>query len=202
MIPVERKPEPISFDLLVRQPGQILLARHNPQRSKDFEPYWSQIKKDLHVAYDNLCAYTCIYLPSLEGTVDHFLPKSKYPRLAYEWDNYRLALAIVNQNKSDSTGLLDPFEIEENWFALDFPTCYVVIGNQMPNHLRDKAKETIEILKLNRNHFVDSRLNIVKIFWNKELDWRTMQQKYPFLASELGRQDLRSRRQISLCFQF
>lgn len=202
MIRVERKPEPVDFDRLVRQPGQTLLATSNPQRSRDFEPYWNRVNKDLHVAYDHLCAYTCIYLPSLRGTVDHFLPKSRCLRLAYEWDNYRLALDIVNGNKSDSTGLLDPFEIEESWFALDFPTCFVVIGNQMPNHLKDKAKETIDVLKLNGNLFVGWRLNTIKDFWDRKFDWQTMQQKYPFLARELGRQNLGNRGQIGLRFQF
>ena len=153
---------------------------NNPRKSKEFEPYWRRISPDLHEAYSNTCAYTCIYLASLSGTVDHFIPKSGFPRLAYEWDNYRLALNVVNQYKDNSVGLLDPFEIEEDWFALDFPTCYVIIGDQMPNYLIDKAKETIGILKLNENYFARLRFSIVKNFWNRELEWPTLQQKYPF----------------------
>ena len=200
MIPVVRKPEPDDFAQRVRQPGQTFLAGNSPQSSREFEPYWRRVKRDLHEAYDNICAYTCIYLVS--GTVDHFLPKSRYPLLAYEWDNYRLASNIVNQNKSDSIGLLDPFKIEDGWFALDFPTCYVVIGDQMPNHLRNKAKQTIGVLKLNSNQFAQLRFRIIKSFWNRDLDWRTLQRRYPFLASELERQNLRNRGHIRRYFQF
>lgn len=200
MIPVARKLEPGNFDQLVRQPGRTFLATNTPQSSREFVPHWRKIKRDLNKAYDNICAYTSIYL--LSGTVDHFLPKSKYPELAYEWDNYRLALDIVNQNKNDSTGLLDPFEIKEGWFALDFPTCYVMIGDQMPDHLKDKAKNTIGILKLNENRLAQLRFGIVKSFWSRELNWQTLRQKYPFLANELERQNLGNRRRIGLCFRF
>jgi len=52
----------------------------------------------MYEAYDGVCAYTGMRMHRVlsDPTIDHFVPKSKRPDLAYEWTNYRLALAKVD----------------------------------------------------------------------------------------------------------
>lgn len=60
----------------------------------------------------------CMYCESSEATdIDHFRPKSRYPRLAFRWNNYLLACSGCNSNQKrdqfprDAAGerlLIDP----------------------------------------------------------------------------------------------
>ena len=47
----------------------------------------------------------------MTGTIDHFRPKSKYPKLAFVWSNYRLAGQAINMRKGDSEDVVDPFTV-------------------------------------------------------------------------------------------
>lgn len=122
MIPVAPQPEPQGFDSGVRQRGKSFLAA-NPGATK-LPNYWKNTATDLYTAYKGICASTCMYFVA-PGSVDHFVPKSRRPDLAYEWSNYRLALPQVNSYKGDSVDVLDPFVVPEGWFILDFPSCLV-----------------------------------------------------------------------------
>ena len=63
-----------------------------------FDPLWNRVYDEFHRLYGGFCAYTCFYQAD-RATVDHFQPKRRYPCLAYEWDNYRLASPRINQFK-------------------------------------------------------------------------------------------------------
>ena len=63
-------------------------------------------------------------------TVEHFKPKDLHPGLAYDWDNYRLVCGLLNSRKRVNETILDPFEIEDGWFLLHFPSLQVYkVGN-------------------------------------------------------------------------
>ena len=99
---------------------------------------WFHARSDLQKRYGRICAYTCQRI--VGGSVDHFLPKSKYPCLAYEWSNYRLSCEAANQAKGVKVGLMDPFQIDWGWFAISFPQCDVVVGPTVPQEAEGKAK--------------------------------------------------------------
>ena len=80
MIPVRQAPEPAYFDAEVRQPGRAFLNNH-PDR--ELKTLWDVARDDLRRRYERICAYTCQRI--VDGTIDHFLPKSKFRALAYEW---------------------------------------------------------------------------------------------------------------------
>jgi len=119
MIRFEQVPEPADFDIKARQPElRWLQANPNADRPKDF---WTTFKPQLADAFKQLCAYTVVYEPI--GTVDHFISvdedkKNKNRSLVYEWKNYRFAAAWINGSKSNATGILDPFEVGEDWFEI------------------------------------------------------------------------------------
>lgn len=196
MIHVDLQPEPSEFGRLVRVPGKSFLSSNHSPSSKDLQAnnYWKHAKKDLCEVYKKICAYTCGYLPGMSGTVDHFLPKARYPEKAYEWDNFRLAGRIVNGFKGDEEDLCDPFEVESGWFVIVFPGCLVKPGDNLPETNKRKVNRTIKVLRLNDyDSFVQERVNIMLAFASGKLTLDYLSKKYPFLANEIKRQEIEKR---------
>lgn len=77
MIPLQLMPEPQNFDLNVRQKGALFLNKVPNPNYKDFvgKDYWRKAAKELYSSYRSICAYSCIYLPTSPGVVDHFYLK-------------------------------------------------------------------------------------------------------------------------------
>ena len=145
---------------------------------------------DLHEAYNRICAYSCFYLTQ-QGSVDHFLPKKHYPQFAYEWDNYRLAAPRINNYKGDSIGLIDPFIVQNGWFILEFPSCFVKAGDGLSNPMTARINKTINTLRLNDDDYlVQVRCDIMLDFADRKISLSFLESKYPFLASEIVRQGI------------
>ena len=198
MIPVLLQPEYPDFDKEVRQPGLSFLRKNPNPSAKQFRRhnYWSKAAGNLHVAYSGLCAYTTLRLADMES-VDHFLPKAKHPRLAYEWDNYRLARQKINGRKGDSEDVLDPFKVHTGWFVLDLPSCLVRHGDGISPKIEKEVDSTIDILKLN----VDDRLVQERCDWlvslaDGEITIDFLDRHYPFLSSEIRRQGIMDRLKV------
>jgi 5-methylcytosine-specific restriction endonuclease McrA len=96
MIPVVKQPEPDDFNQRVRIPGQEYLKTNPAPKSKEFDHhrYWSRIKPELYQLYRGICAYTGEWFPNTAASVDHFIPKSKKPQLAYELERQNLVEGI------------------------------------------------------------------------------------------------------------
>ncbi|MDE0103529.1 MAG: hypothetical protein OXN89_14225 [Bryobacterales bacterium] len=123
-------------------------------------------------------------------SVDHFLPKSKHPSLAYEWSNYRLARPKLNNNKADSEAVLDPFQVRDGWFVLDCPSCLIRPGNNAVGTTRLDVVSTIRILKLNSNELADERCRWLADFAMNLISFDYLRREYPFLAFEVDRQGI------------
>ena len=185
------QPEPGNFDRVVRQPGNAHIAelRRSGARLR-FRPFWNAVYDEFHKAYGGLCAYTCFYLP-MRATVDHFRPKSAFPKLAYEWDNYRLSSPRTNQFKSNRDGILDPFSIVNGLFALELPSCMVLVRKGLAPNLAARAAYTIKVLKLNDDDYlVQRRVELVKDFVEGEITRAHLRKMNPFIFDEISRQGL------------
>jgi uncharacterized protein (TIGR02646 family) len=156
MIHVNAQPEPAAFDSEVRQKGlawlkkkKIPLDQPLPPKT-EVEPYWRACLDDLHKCYDGCCAYLAVFLKRQtgEGTVDHFIAKSKRLDLAYEWSNYRLACSRMNSRKREHDDVLDPFEIEESWFRLELITGRIYPNPALSPERFSTVQATIERLGL------------------------------------------------------
>lgn len=190
MIPVARQPEYPEFDAQVRQPGLTFLKANRNPSDKDFKKhnYWSRAAKNLHKAYMGCCAYTTLRLLDM-GSVDHFLPKTKYPYLAYEWDNYRLARQKINVRKSNTEEIVDPFKVQVGWFVLDLPSCLIRPGDGLGQELRKKVNSTINILQLNADdRLVQERCDFLVNLADGDITMNFLAQHYPFLSIEVERQ--------------
>lgn len=194
MIPVIPKLEPQGFDTNVRQRGQKFLATNPKPSSKEFKSnsYWKSAIDDLYAAYGGICAYTCMYFHR-PGSVDHFLPKSRYPHLAYEWTNFRLATHRVNLHKGDSTDVVDPFIVQPGWFVLDFPSCLIHPGDGLSAVVAEQVENTIQVLKLNKDDvFVQERCDLMLEFAEGHVDLDFLSKRYPLLAAEIVRQGVQN----------
>ncbi|HZH17741.1 MAG TPA: hypothetical protein VE057_25530 [Archangium sp.] len=186
MIHVEPQPEPPDFDAKVRQPGRAGLA--SPEG--ELRPLWRHCATQLWEAYKGVCAYSSLHIPRGTGalSVDHLLPKSKRRELAYEWRNYRLACVRMNARKNDLEDVLDPFEVQDGWFALELSTLEVIPGDGLPDALRAQVQKTIDRLDLNDDEFVRAREGWHSAWKDGDMTFRLLRKYCPFLAKELVRQ--------------
>lgn len=192
MIRVHARPEYPGFDREVRQKGLQFLKSCPTPNSNDFRKhnYWTTAVRELYAAYDHLCAYTTRELVHT-GSVDHYKPKSKYPELAYEWSNYRLARQIVNNRKGETEDVIDPFVVGDGWFILDLPSCLIKPGNGISREIRKAVNATINILGLNRDdRLVEERCKLLVELADGEITLGYLERHYPFLSTEVRRQQV------------
>lgn len=92
-------------------------------------------------------------------TLDHFKPKSKFPRLTYVWGNWIFSCAECNRIKADKWaggGFVDPcaedvMERPEEYFDFDFDEYIMDLTpkNGLDNERMRRAEQTIKRLDLN-----------------------------------------------------
>jgi hypothetical protein len=113
--------------------------------------FWGIAIPWLLQAYNRICSYSCFRIHGT-GTpsVDHMVPKSKAWDKVYEWSNYRLASLALNAIKDNLQSILDPFEVQPGWFALDLVTGQVVAGPAAKQNieLTHQVEQTIKDLEL------------------------------------------------------
>lgn len=191
MIRVAPQPEYPGFNADVRLPGAAFLATCPHPTSEQFKKknFWNRASNELRASYSGICAYTAIYLPD-QGSVDHFLPKTMHPDLAYEWSNYRLASGRVNSTKGNQLSILDPFEVEDDWFFMNIPACLLRPNPSLPKPARTRIAGTINSLRLNDENYVQERCNILIDYARADVSGDFLQRRYPFLSKEVNRQQL------------
>jgi len=182
-------PEPPRFASEVRAKGEAYLRINSRPTTKEFNKraYWKVALPWLKTAYGNICAFSSLWIPG-QCSVDHYVPKSIRPDLAYEWSNYRLAMDRINNNKADSTRVLDPFQIQNEWFVLDLANLYIGPGDGLDAIIRAQVEETITILRLNDDVWVEIRFEVLRDFLNGTVTLDFLQRRYPFIAAEIARQ--------------
>ena len=195
MIHVDAQPEPADFNELVRVPGQSFLAL-NPQPTKkqwDTHSYWRSILTELRHIYGSICAYSCHWIPADTGarTVEHFVPKHESPGQAYEWNNYRLVCSVLNSRKRTHTDTLDPFNVVNGWFILDFPSLLVKASAGLDPQRTQQVRQTIKRLKLNDEETcLENRARYIKDYCIGGIPFSHLRKEAPFIAMELERQGL------------
>lgn len=211
MIRVVLAPEPANFDRDVRQPGLDAIrelvgeapinTRRGPKRKRvaeareaiptdKFPPFWREALDDMLVAYKRLCAYTSLYIEHVTGgaSVDHLLSRSTRWERIYEWTNYRLASALMNSRKGAVKAVLDPCEIEDDWFHLELDGCQVIPNPRLGGELTKKIEDTIDALKLNDAECLKGREAYLYGYLDGDVGFAYVERRAPFLAREIRRQ--------------
>ncbi len=202
MIRVERADEPEAFDAGVRQPGLLALREiagdptvptRRGRKRKNVPDLWTKALPAMRTLYHRTCAYLAMHIHRGTGrdTVDHFLPWRADPAgRAYEWSNLRYASFDANRVK-DTHAVLDPFEVEDDWFGLNLATFEV--ERRRPIEGREVEVWTNTLMVLNDPVFCDARawyhdryFGIAEGFATPML-LSTLTAEAPFVARELAR---------------
>ena len=197
MIPVRPAEEPPNFDADVRRPGLQAVSRlgqtfggRGQIPAGEFPAYWRRILPELLTRYERICSYLCLYIPHGTGapSVDHMVAKSMRWDQVYEWTNYRLACSLMNARKGAVETVLDPFEIQDNWFALELVEFQVVPGEALPSDIATAVEDTIERLRLNDLECCKARSKFVEEYQQRHVSLDYLRRHAPFVERELRRQ--------------
>ncbi len=192
MIPVKPQPEPNNFFETVSNPGNAFLRIIHRPLEKEWtgNEYWRNVLPEMRSAYKRVCAYCAHWIPHSTGThsIDHFIPKSVSPHLAYEWSNFRYVSAKFNSRKGIKV-ILDPFKIQGGWFIIDFTSFLIKPNPHLLPEQKQQILDTINILKLNSDErLVQERQGWIEDFLSGQCNFEFLEEKVPFIAFELRRQ--------------
>ena len=171
--------------------GSVLVTRPEELPPSALHDCWRAAIPALRHAYGHLCAYSAVrILAECDATVDHMIPKAKDWGLAYEWSNFRLSLPRFNACKGDHTDVIDPFEVQEGWFAVELVTGTIVPGEvaRGDRELQARVEATVRRLQLNGGELPESRLERIRQYHAGEVRLAYFERHTPFLAAELRRQ--------------
>lgn len=189
MIRVEKSDEPKEFDMECRRAGQAWLSNwqkenpgKKPERPRD---YWSPFKQELATAFNFRCGFGAMWISS--GTVDHFVSwnEDKEMVLAYEWTNYRYVEGWINSAKSKkaSHNILDPFDVQDDWFEIKLPSMQLIITDKIPNEFKQKAIWTLKNLPIcDDERILRTRREWYRMYQDGELNLEGLKKKAPLIA--------------------
>ncbi len=171
MILFPKPDEPENFNERVRIRGIERLVefrnRAEPPTPKEWTDfwksydYWTEFGETLDEAFSGLCSYTAM-LTNGSHEVDHFTSKSVNPDSAYEWTNYRNTTGSTNRRKNNSNKpVLDPFEVELDWFEVNPFTGEICLGNVPESH-KERAQNSISVLGLDSSRNQKARKRIAQ----------------------------------------
>ncbi len=195
MMRVMLQPEPSTFPAKVRRPGTAFLSQtpHPTAAQWRTRNYWVRVLPEMHEAYGGICSYSCHWIPLDTGarTIEHFVAKTTAPRLAYEWSNYRLVCSTLNGRKGIHEDVLDPFELSEHAFVLDFPSLLIKPNTTLSSELTAQVNASIVRLGLNdEGTCLKSRVKWLSDYCTVPFSLAYLHDHAPFIASELQRQQL------------
>ncbi|MCC6476245.1 hypothetical protein IT157_04245 [bacterium] len=198
MIRLTIQDEPGAFDSKVRKKGETYLQKNGidlykplPSGTK-LPPYWCDCLEELYESYGGMCAYLAVYfeLETGAGTVEHFFPKSLMPQFAYEWENYRLVTRIVNSRKRDYLDVLDPADIENDWFLLNLLSGKPYPNPQLDCDIMGKVSVTINRLGLDKPRVNAMRALHYQKYVSGKWSAEELHESSPFVWNEASRQGL------------
>lgn len=130
--------------------------------------YWHEVERasvnqrllpTLKAQTQDHCSFCDQYPVSPPGddTIEHFKPKSVFPREAYFWGNLYYCCSYCQKQKREryDPNLLRPdAEDYDFWryFRCDYTNGTILINNRAPKHDQRRAQVTIDLYRLNEVH--------------------------------------------------
>jgi hypothetical protein len=183
-------PEPPDFDARARRPGNLWLTNsaNDAKRPKDL---WSPFKSQLADGFHKLCGYSAMF--DLTGTVDHYLSCENHRSLAYEWSNYRFCSGWINSSKKAiDDQVLDPFQVQDDWFEILLPSLQLVLTATVPPSERDRAEFTLRRLGLKDDErILRQRREWYKLYQEGKLNLEGLEHCAPLIARAVRKQLLK-----------
>ena len=152
-------------------------------------------------SHKGVCAYCASWTPRRREarqyfehtTIDHYIAKSRDKNKAYDWDNFRLCRSRLNNRKADFDDVLDPCQVLNEWFWLEFTTFLIRPAHGLPEQTREQVKATIDRLELNSDvDYVYERVEVVRGYCTGVIPFQVVETRYPFIAYQMLSQDFDS----------
>ena len=173
-----------------------------PDGTSHTPDYWRRAREAIQQGYANRCVYSCFKLEDETfpgGTtrgaqIDHFKPRSSSAaKFAYEWDNLRWAWGKIDSEYKKNNVIPDdhdPVRIAASAMMLqeDENGDLVVVPNpSFPDAEKDRLKETIRMLGLNRGPIKRARKKCFDDFIdpNQSYSHVFMQEMQPFIYGQM-----------------
>jgi len=200
MIRVTLITPPADYETKVKLPGTAFLAVNPNPSGNDWKTheYWRDIHDYLYDGHQGICAYCASWSPRRAAkpndaqatSVDHYIPKSLDPQLAYEWSNFRLCRLRLNHRKGDFQDVLDPCAVSNAWFTLNMRTFFIRPAPGLPGPIHGSVTATIDRLELNKDRdYVNQRVAVIRSYTLGEASIEQLRIRYPFIAYQLEVQD-------------
>jgi uncharacterized protein (TIGR02646 family) len=164
MIKVNRGSQPPNFEQHKNKWRMDFDTAQIKNREVTISAFWAKVRRSiseeaqyLFQAFHNKCAFCESYLGHVTSpNIEHYRPKSKFPELAFEWENWLLSCGRCNDKKwahfpqcDDDPCLIDP--TKEN------PELHLEFVGYMPVSRTERAAETIRLVGLDRNPLEEER---------------------------------------------
>lgn len=189
MIKIEHAAEPASFDSECRKPGNAWLVA-NPNSDPHKKPLWGQFRGQLCEAFGHRCGFQALWIP--HGTIDHWISVRSARGLAYEWSNYRFVDAAVNSAKKPSWEgkLVDPFEVQSDWFEILLPSLQLKLVADLEDGLRARVVYTLDKLHLRDGEdVIQLRREWLKLYEQGDLSLSGLSKMAPLIARAVAKRD-------------
>ena len=188
MIRFEPRPKPKGFVERVEHPGAKWLATHTTEHRP--RAYWREFLSQLQDAFGSLCAYGAMYEPV--GTVDHFISLDEDRSKAYDWTNYRFASQWLNASKQNlkSNQLIDPFEVNSEWFEIKLPSLQLVMTKHVPDEWRERAAFMLKRLHLGHDErIIRQRQAWYRMYQNGKITLDVLAEMAPLIAAAVKKRN-------------
>lgn len=197
MIRVTLPQPPGHYEADVKERGEkFLRGVPNPTAAQwDQHRYWNLIHDDLYGDLRGICNYCASWSPRRSRgddhtSIDHFMAKSRVPRLAYSWPNFRLCRERLNNRKKHHGDIVDPCGIRDGVFVIDFDTFQIKPLHSLPAPVARAIRDTIDRLELNTDRdYVNERIRVIRAYSLDEITINYLKDRYPFIAQQISAQD-------------
>lgn len=136
--------------------------------AKPSDSHWRNFLGDIEEKFSGNCGYCEI---ACRGEVDHFRPKSRFPKLVYEWSNWVFSCHDCNNWKGEKWrdgGYIDPCASNrssqpEKFFEFDLKTYEIIPRNGLTPRHQEKVRTMIHDLHLNALHQLKARFQWIMV---------------------------------------
>ena len=104
-----------------------------------------------------------------------------------------MARKKVNGFKNNEIGIVDPFDMQNDWFVLHFDDFWIRPAEDVENAIKSKIQRTIEVLQLNSEEFIDERVGLIRDLRDEHITLDFLDDYYPFISNQIRDQDYQGR---------
>lgn len=151
--------------------------------SQDYYDGYVLLREQLRQEQKGLCCYCCQILEK-QATVEHLKSRSKFPKLTFDYQN--LLLSCQESNQCDNAKGSDELDLTPLMVECDTEITLKTNGELKPDNNSERAKQAINLLKLNNSDLCQRRKRAIKDLFDMDmkLDKENLELMFAFMDDE------------------